>query len=452
MMNIINKKRILGVDLGDKRTGLAVTDPTGILATGLELITASGVTDCARQVAAFAKEYEVGEIVIGNPINMNGTLGESTKKVGRFSEILAEIINGGEDKNVKITLFDERLSSSLAHIYMNQMGVRSKNRKSKVDMLSAQIILQNYIDSLANKERNKKKMKLGISIYSISRKIMKEEMTAEKAVEWLCETGAEVIELVPFGIDMINNKDLAGSLKKTAIDNGGKIANYSLNANFLQLSQSEYDAECERVRSHIDVAGELELATMRIDSSSYRRNPEDNTIENFMLDLPVIADAYDKLCEYAAQYDLKILLENHGFHINGSDRVGMILNSVKAANFGHQLDTGNFLCVDENPEVAVKRLIAKADVIHMKDFYVRDEDANPGDATQFDCSGAWFRSQHGAYLRGSILCQGDMRMNKIMSTIKQSAFDGEIYLEYEGMEDCFYGTKVGFDNMREYLK
>ena len=295
-------------------------------------------------------------------------------------------------------------------------------------------------------------MKLGISIYSISRKIMNNEMTAENAVKWLCETGAEVIELVPFGIDMVNNNGLAGTLKKTAIDNGSKIANYSLNANFLQLSKSEYDAEYERVIRHIDVAGELEIATMRIDSSGYRRKPEDNTIENFMLDLPVIADTYNKLCGYAKQYDLKILLENHGFHINGSDRIGMVLNSVKAENFGHQFDAGNFLCVDENPEVAAKRLIAKATTVHMKDFYVRDEDLNPGDATQFDCSGAWFRSQHGAYLRGSILFQGDMRMRKIMETIKKSAFDGEMYLEYEGMEDCFYGTKVGFDNMRGYLR
>lgn len=294
-------------------------------------------------------------------------------------------------------------------------------------------------------------MKFGISIYSISRKIMKEGMTAEKAIEWLCETGAEVIELVPFGIDMVNNKGLAEKLKKTAVDNGSIIANYSLNANFLMLTKAEYDAEIERVKSHIDVSGELGISTMRIDSSGYRRNPEDNTIENFMLDLPIIADTYNRLCEYAAQYKLKILLENHGFHINGSDRVGMVLNSVKAENFGHQFDAGNFLCVDENPEVAAKRLIAKADTVHMKDFYVRDEELNPGDATQFDCSGAWFRSQHGAYLRGSILCQGDMRMKKIMDIIKKSAFDGEVYLEYEGMEDCFYGTKVGFDNMRNYL-
>lgn len=144
---MINKKRILGVDLGEKRTGVAVTDLTGVLANGLEMIKSTGLTDCAEKIAMFAEEYEVGEIVIGNPINMNGTKGESTKKVEKFAEILDTLVNGEIEKKIKITLFDERLSSSLAHIYMNETGISGKSRKQKVDILSAQIILQNYIDS-----------------------------------------------------------------------------------------------------------------------------------------------------------------------------------------------------------------------------------------------------------------------------------------------------------------
>ena len=294
-------------------------------------------------------------------------------------------------------------------------------------------------------------MKFGISIYCISRKIMKDEITPQQAVEWLAkEAGAEVIEIVPFGIDLINNAGLAEELKKVAQDNGSLINNYSLNANFLQLAKPEYDAELERVKLHIDSASKLGVATMRIDASGYRRKPEDNTIENFIADLPLIAVTYDDLCGYASRYKIMILLENHGFHINGSDRVGAVLSEVNGL-LSHQLDVGNFLCVDENPEVAVKRLIGKSTTVHMKDFYVRDEDSDPGDATQFDCSGAWFRSQHGAYLRGSILGQGDMNMKKIAKLIKESGFDGCVYLEYEGMEDCYYGTKVGFDNMKKLL-
>lgn len=298
-------------------------------------------------------------------------------------------------------------------------------------------------------------MKLGISIYSISRKIMSGEISPEKGVEWLAETGAEIIEIVPFGIDIVDNKNLANKLKKTAAENGSKITNYSLNANFLMISRDEYNTESERVKRHIDAAAKLEIEKIRIDSSSYRRKPENNTIENFMSDLPIITETYSMLCDYAKQYGITVLLENHGFHINGSDRIGIILNQMKKLkieNFSHQLDTGNFLCVDENPEIAIKRLINKTAAIHMKDFYIRDDEYDPGDATQFDCSGTWFRSQHGAYLRGSILGQGDMRINRIAQIIKQSEFNGDIYLEYEGMEDCYYGTKIGFENIKKYMK
>jgi len=148
-MNINNNgahKRVLGVDLGDKRTGIAVSDLTGTLAGGLELIESAGLTDCAKKVLITAEKYNVSEIVIGYPINMNGTKGESSLKVEKFKEILEKLLKP-LNKEIKIILFDERLSTSLAHVYMNQTGIKGKNRKQKVDMLSAQIILQNYIDS-----------------------------------------------------------------------------------------------------------------------------------------------------------------------------------------------------------------------------------------------------------------------------------------------------------------
>ena len=141
-----NIKRILGVDLGDRRTGVAITDLTGTLAGGLEAVESTGLTDCAKKVLDIIAKYDVCEIVIGYPINMNGTKGESSLKVEKFKEILEKLAKS-QNIELKITLFDERLSTSLAHVYMNQTGIKAKSRKNKVDMLSAQIILQNYIDS-----------------------------------------------------------------------------------------------------------------------------------------------------------------------------------------------------------------------------------------------------------------------------------------------------------------
>ena len=131
--------------MGDKRTGAAVTDLTGTLAGGVEVIESTGLNDCAKKVMVLIEKYEIFEIVLGYPVNMNGTKGDSAVKIEKFKSILEKLIKE-KDLKIKIILFDERLSTSLAHVYMNETGIRGKDRKNKVDMLSAQIILQNYID------------------------------------------------------------------------------------------------------------------------------------------------------------------------------------------------------------------------------------------------------------------------------------------------------------------
>lgn len=288
--------------------------------------------------------------------------------------------------------------------------------------------------------------KFGVSIYSISRKIISGELTPEKAVEWLCEQGSEVIEIVPFGIDLLADPGLAGRMKAVADKHKVPLDNYSLNADFLLKNDAEMAEEIARVKSHIDAAKELGVSTVRSDCAGFRRPIEQNTIEKFLEELPVIVKTYDVLAEYAKSKGIKLLLENHGFHANGAERTRLILNGVKSNNFGHQLDVGNYICMDDVPEVVVKKMLPFAATVHMKDFYVRNSD--PGDATQFDCSGAWFRTVGGRYLRGSIFGQGDLDVVDIVRSVKSFGYDGNIYIEYEGMEDCLYGTKVSLDNLK----
>lgn len=290
--------------------------------------------------------------------------------------------------------------------------------------------------------------KFGVSIYSISRKILSGEMTPEQGIIWLGEQGAEVVEIVPFGIDMVGQPELIDTCLKAAQQAGTVIDNYSLNANFLLLNDEELQQERARVKQHIDVAHRLGVSTMRIDSASFRRPPEQNTITYFLDELDFIVDNYKYLCDYASQYNIKLLLENHGFHVNGSERVGAIMSKMDPSVFGHQLDVGNYICVDDNPEIATKKMMPYATTVHMKDFYIRRADRDPGDATQFSCSGAWFKSVNGTFLRGSILGQGDLDMYNIIKTVKDSGFDGNIFVEYEGMEECEYGTKVSLDNLK----
>lgn len=139
--------RILGVDYGDVRTGLALSDPSGFLASGIGYFTSTGLRNAARQIADKAQEHGAAKIVLGLPVNMNGTEGDRAQKV----RALAEIINSMTD--AEIIFMDERKSTVLAHTYLNSTDIKRGKKKSVIDTLSAQIILQNYLDGVRNTQQ-----------------------------------------------------------------------------------------------------------------------------------------------------------------------------------------------------------------------------------------------------------------------------------------------------------
>ncbi len=134
-------ERILGVDFGDTRTGLAVSDTLGMLANGIGYVNSTYMPKTVLLVSEKAKEYDVTRIVVGLPINMNGTRGPRAEHAEEFAKLL------GEATGLPIEMFDERCSTMAAHQILNFTDTRGKKRKAAVDTLSAQIILQNYLDS-----------------------------------------------------------------------------------------------------------------------------------------------------------------------------------------------------------------------------------------------------------------------------------------------------------------
>ncbi len=144
-------KRILGVDTGDVRTGLAVSDSMGFLANGIGTFTEPDEDRLVALVAKYAADYDVGTIVIGNPINMDGSAGSRSQKVCEFADKVRERV---AEKNISVTLFDERCTTMEAHRIMNITNTRGKKRKAAVDTLSAQIILQDYLDFCKSRPQN----------------------------------------------------------------------------------------------------------------------------------------------------------------------------------------------------------------------------------------------------------------------------------------------------------
>jgi len=133
--------KILAVDLGRVRTGVAVSDPTGLIATPVGTITQRNIEKLADKIAEIAVEQEVSEIVVGHPKNMDGTRGESARLSESFAELLATITG------LPVKLWDERLTTASAIDFLNETNIRGKKRKEVVDTVAATLILQDYLDS-----------------------------------------------------------------------------------------------------------------------------------------------------------------------------------------------------------------------------------------------------------------------------------------------------------------
>ena len=145
MEKILNTKgAILGVDFGDKRTGLAVCDPSRIIASAIGVVSPGGIEKTALAVADVARERAVSAIVIGLPVNMDGSEGARAAKCRKFADLLRMRLG----ESILVAMFDERMTTMTASRYLNETNTRGKKRKGVIDTLSAQIILQNAIDRL----------------------------------------------------------------------------------------------------------------------------------------------------------------------------------------------------------------------------------------------------------------------------------------------------------------
>ena len=132
--------KYLGVDYGDKRTGLAECDPSGLIATGICTVSEGGMRKTAIRVAKEAADRSCKKIIVGLPKNMDGTEGERAAVIRAFVAILCEYTD------IPVDYYDERMTTMVAYRFLGETGTYGKKRKDAVDTLSAQIILQNYID------------------------------------------------------------------------------------------------------------------------------------------------------------------------------------------------------------------------------------------------------------------------------------------------------------------
>ena len=134
------KIRIIGIDYGDARVGVAVSDETGFLASAVCTVNVSGMRDACKKVSEKIKELGGTKIVLGLPKNMDGTCGFQSEKVREFASLVLARFDGSHD------FYDERLTTMRAERFLLEGNVRRDKRKKVIDKMAAAIILEGYLE------------------------------------------------------------------------------------------------------------------------------------------------------------------------------------------------------------------------------------------------------------------------------------------------------------------
>ena len=134
--------RVLGIDVGTVRVGLALSDPTGTLASPLETLRRAKNKSDLDRLAALVVEHEVTEVVVGEPVHLSGASGASAEDAGNYAQELADRI-----PDVPVILIDERLSTVTAASHLREGGIDSRKQRGVIDQAAAVVILQQFLDS-----------------------------------------------------------------------------------------------------------------------------------------------------------------------------------------------------------------------------------------------------------------------------------------------------------------
>jgi putative holliday junction resolvase len=145
---IVAPGRILGLDVGARRIGIAVSDPLGLTAQGLTTLQRRNRRYDLGELRKLLKEYAVREIVVGNPLRMSGQSGTQAQKMEVFAGQLKQAFS------LPVHLWDERLSTAEAHRLLDETGIRDSRRKEVIDKMAAVLILQSFLDARAARAQN----------------------------------------------------------------------------------------------------------------------------------------------------------------------------------------------------------------------------------------------------------------------------------------------------------
>ncbi|MFI6228483.1 sugar phosphate isomerase/epimerase family protein [Micromonospora echinospora] len=285
-------------------------------------------------------------------------------------------------------------------------------------------------------------MQFGFSSYSFYQHLRTGRMSLFDVIDWIGASDATHMEIATVSLspDISNDTStldqdpaFVREVKTRAADQGVTLSNLVVPADLLGEDAPRHMA---RVKRHLEVAAELGIGLFRHDVSRWAHRAKD--IAEFEALMPRMVEACQEIARHAAQYGITTSVENHGLLMNGGERVRRLIHLVDEPNFKTTLDVGNFMSVDDNPVVSVAENARYASIVHLKDFYVRQQYPGAG----------WHHTPGGMYLLGSIVGYGDLDMRRIVQGIVAAGYDGFISIEFEGIEECLMANPIGLANAK----
>lgn len=292
-------------------------------------------------------------------------------------------------------------------------------------------------------------MNIGFSSYCFRPRMATGTMSIGDVIRWIGTAGGSHMELASLSLtprgedttwDLGDHIEILEEMGTASRETGVLLSGICIPANFLGEAEDRL-RQIARTKRYIDLCDRLGVRLLRHDVTEWAHKPRD--VDEVEAGMPILVDASAEIADYAARFGVTTSIENHGFFMNGSERVQRLIHDVARPNFKTTIDVGNFLCVDEDPLIATERNLPYASFVHLKDFYIRPRNNNPGEG--------WLETLGGQYLLGSIFGYGDMDCRGILGAIRASGYDGYISIEFEGNEDCLFACERGLKNIKRML-
>ena len=278
-------------------------------------------------------------------------------------------------------------------------------------------------------------MLIGVSSYSFSQAIGDGRMTMLDVIPMAKEMGYEGVEIVKTVSDE-EMRALAPKLFEQSKEYDMPIIAYRVGADFLLKG---VDEQVEELKKEIEIAAILGTRRMRHDATGGK--DKDGNEVSWEDALPILAEGYSRVTEYAAGIGIKTMIENHGYFAQDAYRVKQLVETVNHKNFGWLVDIGNFMCADETPAESVKIAANYAVHVHAKDFHTKKKG-------EYVPKFGWFPTRSGNELRGSLVGHGDVNVPECLAILKNAGYDGWLSVEFEGIEDCLVALRKNLEVLR----